>query len=118
VFRLKPNLDGSWTETILHAFGKDKGDGIFPWSNLVPDAAGNLYGTTYVGGTDYQGVIYKLTPVLGGHWKYTVFHSFNFANGANPADNPVTFDASGNLFVATSGGGLHASYGVVLEIAP
>jgi uncharacterized repeat protein (TIGR03803 family) len=66
VFRLKPNLDGSWTETILHAFGKGD-DGDFPWSNLVFDAAGNLYGTTYVGGKDYQGIIYKLVPVLGGH---------------------------------------------------
>jgi hypothetical protein len=47
-----------------------------------------------------------------------VFHSFNFADGANPADNPITFDASGNLFVATNGGGLRQSYGVVLEIAP
>jgi uncharacterized repeat protein (TIGR03803 family) len=117
VFRLEPNLDGSWTETILHAFGKGD-DGDFPWSNLVFDADGNLYGTTYVGGTDYQGIIYKLAPIQGGRWKYTVFHSFNLADGANPTDNPVTFDASGNLFVATEGGGLRPSYGVVLEISP
>ena len=69
-------------------------------------------------GTDNQGVIYKLAPVQGGRWKYTVFHSFNLADGANPTDNPVTFDASGNLFVATEGGGLRPSYGVVLEISP
>jgi uncharacterized repeat protein (TIGR03803 family) len=117
VFRLKPNLDGSWTETILHAFGTRKNDGNFPWSNLVPDAAGTFYGTTYVGGTHYQGVIYTLTPFQG-QWKYAVFHSFNYTDGANPADNPVTFDASGNLFLATSGGGLPQDYGVVLEIAP
>jgi hypothetical protein len=66
-------------------------------------------------------MIYKLTPVVGGDWKETVFHSFNYADGASPADNPVTFDASGNLFIATYSGGLHAGYdgyGVVLEIAP
>jgi len=117
VFRLKPSLDGGWTETILHTFGKGN-DGDLPWSDLVFDSAGNLYGTTYVGGKDYQGIIYKLAPVLGGHWRYTVFHNFNFADGANPANNPVTFDANGNLFVATDGGGLPQDYGVVLEIAP
>jgi uncharacterized repeat protein (TIGR03803 family) len=120
VFRLKPNLDGSWKETILHTFGDgNRNDGAYPSSNLVPDAAGNLYGTTYVGGAYYQGVIYKLTPVPGGEWKETVFHSFTYADGANPVDNPVTFDASGNLFTATSSGGLLiGGYGVVLEIAP
>jgi uncharacterized repeat protein (TIGR03803 family) len=121
VFRLKPNADGSWTETILHVFGEREGDGDFPSSNLVPDAAGNLYGTTYVGGANGEGIIYKLTQPSEGHWKETVFHSFNYADGANPADNPVTFDASGNIFVATAGGGLHEGYdgyGVVLEIAP
>jgi uncharacterized repeat protein (TIGR03803 family) len=115
LFRLKPNSDGSWTETILH---RDLG---FPWRNLVPDAAGSLYGTDYDGGAYGYGSIYKLTPVSGGKWKYSVFHSFNYADGANPADNPVTFDASGNLFIATYYGGLHVGYdgyGVVLEIAP
>ena len=34
---------------------------------LVPDADGNFYGTTYVGGANGDGVIYTLTPVLGGH---------------------------------------------------
>jgi uncharacterized repeat protein (TIGR03803 family) len=82
VFRLKPNLDASWTETILHTFGGGHDDRGFPWSDLVPDAAGNLYGTTYVGGAHGQGIIYKLTPVLGGDWKETVFHSFNYADGA------------------------------------
>jgi uncharacterized repeat protein (TIGR03803 family) len=119
VFRLKPNLDGTWKETILHTFGNgNRNDGDFPWSNLVADVAGNLYGTTYVGGTHYQGIIYKLMPVLGGRWKETVFHSFTYADGANPVHNPVTFDASGNLIATYSGGLQNGGYGVVLEIAP
>ena len=50
-----------------------------------------------------------------------VFHSFDDADGASPAHNPVTFDPSGNLFFATYYGGLHVGYdghGVVHEIAP
>jgi uncharacterized repeat protein (TIGR03803 family) len=117
VFRLEPNSNGVWTETLLHTFGK-RGDGAFPWSDLVPDDAGNLYGTTYVGGNAGNGVIYKLAQNANGDWTESVFFSFNYRDGANPADNPVTFDASGNLFVATDSGGLRSGYGVVLEIGP
>jgi uncharacterized repeat protein (TIGR03803 family) len=120
VFRLEANSDGKWTETLLHAFGK-RGDGGFPWSDLVPDAAGSLYGTTYVGGNTGNGVIYKLTQNAKGNWIETVFFSFNYHDGASPADNPVTFDAAGNLFVGTVYGGVHEGYdgyGVVLELAP
>jgi uncharacterized repeat protein (TIGR03803 family) len=121
VFKLNPNIDGSWTETILHAFGERAGDGDFPWSDLVPDALGNLYGTTYVGGTLGYGVIYKLSRGAKGEWTETVFHSFSYRDGAAPANNPVTFNASGDLFIATSSGGLregYDGYGVVLELAP
>lgn len=119
VFSLKPNSKGGWTESVVHTFG-GKGDGAFPWSDLVPDAAGNLYGTTYVGGAHDYGIIYKLTRMSGGGWKETVFHSFNYRDGANPAQDPVTFDGSGNLFVATSCGGLegYCGLGVAIKIAP
>jgi uncharacterized repeat protein (TIGR03803 family) len=117
VFRLQPDSDGKWTETLLHTFRK-RGDGDFPWSDLVPDAADNLYGTTYAGGNTGYGVIYKLTRNANGNWTESIFFTFNYRDGANPADNPVTFDASGNLFVATDSGGLSSGYGVVLEIGP
>lgn len=63
-------------------------------------------------------MIYKLAQNANGDWTESVFFSFNYRDGANPADNPVTFDASGNLFVATDSGGLRSGYGVVLEIGP
>lgn len=121
VFRLNPNVDGSWTETILHTFGEREGDGNFPWSDLVPDALGSLYGTTSDGGTLGYGVIYKLSQDVKGEWTETVFHSFSYRDGAAPANNPVTFNSSGDLFIATSSGGLregYDGYGVVLELAP
>jgi uncharacterized repeat protein (TIGR03803 family) len=48
VFKLTPTL-GGWTYTSLHDF-TDGDDGANPISNVVQDAAGNLYGTTAGGG--------------------------------------------------------------------
>jgi len=147
VFKLTPN-GGNWTETVLYSFkagsahglpaagvyvdslgniygtlsdnGTGYGGAVFRLK-LSGDTAGNLYGTTYVGGANGDGTIYKLSHMPSGEWKETVFLSFDYTDGANPANNPVTFDPSGDLFVATGAGGRHAGYdgyGVVLEIAP
>ena len=50
-------------EKILHKFcsEKDCSDGAYP-SDLIMDAKGNLYGTTYGGGINRNGVIFMITP--------------------------------------------------------
>lgn len=60
VFELSPNSDGTWTETVTHSFVGP--DGSLPRSTLVVDHAGNLYGTTYTGGTSEEGVAFAVTP--------------------------------------------------------
>src|ERR1019366_4407129 len=50
VFELMPAGGGSWTEQVLHNFGSGT-DGISPLAGLIFDGAGNLYGTTYHGGS-------------------------------------------------------------------
>ncbi len=120
LFELMPASDDTYTGILLHTFGSS-GDGEAPWSDLIPDAHGDLYGTTFIGGTLGYGVIYKLSRDDNGDWSETVFHSFDYRDGAAPFNNPVTFNASGDLFIATSSGGLHEGYdgyGVVLEIVP
>ena len=49
VFKLAPS-NGAWIFTSLHDFTGGS-DGGYPYSNLVFDAHGNIYGTASVGGT-------------------------------------------------------------------
>jgi len=60
-FELSPAASGSWTETTLHDFSDNDGDGYNPISGLTFDAAGNLYGTTGSGGLYGEGTAYEIT---------------------------------------------------------
>jgi uncharacterized repeat protein (TIGR03803 family) len=55
VFRVKPG----GRETIIYSFSGGA-DGGGPFAGLIMDASGNLYGTTYVGGADGDGTVFKL----------------------------------------------------------
>jgi len=61
VFELKPMGDGSWEYTVLHDFGKGT-DGFDIEGALIIDAAGNLYGTTILGGTHGMGTVFEIIP--------------------------------------------------------
>lgn len=123
VFELSPNGAG-WTKTIIHDFTASNGDGSFPTDKLSIDAAGNIYGTTFWGGTGsdpicvlHCGVVFQLSP-SGGIWKEIILHEFNnVPDGGNPAAGLV-MDAAGNLFGSTfSGGAFHGS-GVIFKLSP
>ncbi len=62
VFELAPTEGGGWTETLLHSFNQDGSDGADPFSGLVLDAAGHLYGTTVCGGIHYYGTVFEIMP--------------------------------------------------------
>ena len=129
VFKLTPKPDGSWTESVLHSFNRSDGavsrcrphlrcgrkslrhdlrgrllvDGhgfqadaerrteagrracciasrqnrhSSPFAGLIFDAAGNLYGTTYRGGSVNDGAVFKLSPNQNGSWAYRLLHVF------------------------------------------
>jgi uncharacterized repeat protein (TIGR03803 family) len=61
VFELKPNGSGGWSESTIHDFGLGS-DGYLPYGGVIFGADGNLYGTTYQGGTNNLGVVFKLVP--------------------------------------------------------
>lgn len=54
-------LNPGGQQTVLYSFSGGS-DGSEPGTGLIRDAAGNLYGTTYYGGTSGAGVVFKVTP--------------------------------------------------------
>jgi len=60
VFELSPAA-GLWTEKLLYSFGSSSTDGSSPLAGATPDSAGNLYGTTFIGGKDrYYGTVFEI----------------------------------------------------------
>jgi len=122
VFELSPNGDGTWAEKVLHHFqvqGHEQ-DGKNPAAGLIFDAAGNLYGTTYNGGTGAEGTVFELSPNGDGTWAEKVIHNFFVNFHVNDGQNPqasVIFDAAGNLYGTTYQGG-SAGHGAVFEMSP
>ena len=128
VFKLSPPATSCksvlcpWLATVLHRF-TGGADGGRPYSGVVFDGAGNLYGTTAQGGQQSGvcaetgcGVVYELTP-SGGSWTQTVIYTFS---GGSDGDSPfagLIFDTAGNLYGATGYGGT-GSVGTVFELTP
>lgn len=105
------------TETVLYTFTGTP-DGSAPYSGLVRDKKGNLYGMTGGGGTTGLGCVYELSPASGGGWTETVLHSFssNGVDGYSPGGG-LTIDSKGNLYGTTIFGGTHV-LGTVFELSP
>ena len=132
IFELSPpkTKGGAWTEKVLHSFAGTEqwsiaGDGGNPNGGLVLDAAGNIYGTTQVGGFDCLhsseqgcGTVFGLAPPEGngGAWTETILHLFfvSSLDGAGP-DAGLVLDEEGNLFGTTTSGGVGLE-GTVFEL--
>ena len=96
---------------VLHSFADT--DGAGPQAGLVRDAAGNLYGTTYLGGASGRSVVFKLDA----NGAVTVLHSFTGgADGSRPSARLVR-DSFGHLYGTTQEGGAYGR-GVVFKITP
>ncbi|MGC2109399.1 MAG: choice-of-anchor tandem repeat GloVer-containing protein [Candidatus Korobacteraceae bacterium] len=120
IFELSPNGSGGWTEQVLHSFNHDGSDGFHPYDALIFDAAGNLYGTTFRGGTHNDGTVFELSPNGSGGWTEQVLHSFNLNGGADGAlpFAGLIFDSAGNLYGTTYEGGVYYTGGTVFELSP
>lgn len=120
-FTLTSNLDGTWSETVLHDFTGADGNG--PEANMTFDAAGNLYGTTVYGGVSNCGTVFELVPNGDGSWNEKVLHSFTCKDGAIP-ESRLIFDPDGALYGTAVDGGNQNCYiwapgcGVVFKLTP
>jgi len=130
VFKLTKNNQGGLTYSVLHSFVGFASDGGAPFGAPIVASAGNVYGTTTLGGKGDCGVVYRLSPTAGGKYKETILHSFNKFNkrnddGCNPESYLVS-DAAGNLYGTTNtggGGGVSNTFcdngcGSVFKLAP
>jgi uncharacterized repeat protein (TIGR03803 family) len=106
--------------SLLYQF-KSGRDGSSPYSSLILDAQGNLYGTTMIDGAYSYGTVFKISP----QGNETVLHSFTGTggDGATPVA-PLIMDAAGNLYGTTEYGGLYGyecgpnGCGTVFKISP
>ena len=109
-------LDTTGTETVLYRF-TGGADGRNPLGSLVRDSAGNLFGTTYYGGSSnncYQGcgTVFKLATT----GVETVLHSFTGDPDGNWPWAGLIRDATGNLYGTTHQGGGASAWGTVFKL--
>ncbi len=129
VFELRPpaTAGGALTETILYSFPSSGNFGTRPPGKLALDPTGNLYGTTWYGGTGTNcganpgcGTVYRLAPpaTAGGAWTHTVLHNFGVSavDGIWPAVAGVLY-RGGALYGTTQGGGVNGE-GTVFVLVP
>jgi uncharacterized repeat protein (TIGR03803 family) len=129
VFQLKPFINDIgqtvWIDTVLHSFGKS--DGAYPEAGLIADLQGALYGTTYEGGSNGYGTVFKLTPPANGltAWTQTVLYNFcnesECSDGAYPLAGLIA-DQQGALYGTTYEGGdtlsCYGGCGTVFKLTP
>jgi uncharacterized repeat protein (TIGR03803 family) len=114
VYELTP-ANGGWTESAIHTFNGTS-DGANPYSSVIFNAAGNLYGTTFAGGAHGYGTVFQLTP-SGSGWAENTLYAFQSSTDGGKPFGGVVFDNAGNLYGATSSGGA-GSGGTAYELMP
>src|SRR6476659_9366410 len=105
------------TNEVIYSFAGGA-DGEYLDTDVAIDAAGNLYGTSVLGGTFGGGTVWQLSQV-NGSWVHTVL--YNFTGGADGGEpyKGVTLDAEGNLYgtaVTGGSGSCEGGCGVVYEL--
>lgn len=127
-YELSPNGSGGWTEAVLYSF-QGGSDGEYPSAGLIFDTAGNLYGTTRLGGEGNPsncgstgcGTVFELSPNGSGGWAESVLYSLEggSTDGIEPAG--LTFDKNGNMYGVIQYGGVGCpdiGCGSIFELSP
>jgi uncharacterized repeat protein (TIGR03803 family) len=115
VFKITPN----GTLTTLYSFCSRSGctDGEHP-TGLVQATNGNLHGTTFDGGAEGSGTVFKITP----SGALTTLYNFCSQSGCTDGYSPrgkLVQATDGNLYGTTVGGGVSAlNHGTIFRITP
>src|SRR5580704_2871147 len=107
------------TMNVLYSFALSGNVGNTPYSGVVLDQGGRLYGTTYFGGTYGNGTVYRVARA-GSGWIATGLYSFQGEpDGASPVAN-VAFGPDGSLYGMTEFGGTgpNGGFGTVFNLRP
>ena len=126
VFKLAQK-NSSWILSVLYTF-QGGSDGAYPAATVAMAPNGNLYGATSLGGNagcpagQGCGTVYRLQPqprtcrsILCPWTKTELYRFLGGVDGGNPGYGQLVFDASGNIYGTTGGGGDVGS-GVVYEL--
>lgn len=92
------------TFQVLHSFTTGGAGGTNLIAALTLDSAGNLYGTTPVGGSGGSGTVFRLSPE-GSDWVLNVLYSFTGGSDGGEPEAGLMFDRAGNLYGTTTQGG-------------
>jgi len=127
VGELSPSPNG-WIYDALYSFCSQQNcaDGNYPWSPIIFDTVGNLYGTTQYGGNTNLctadqggcGVAFQLSPNRDGIWTYHLMHAFAaFSGDGQTPSGPLVVDRNGSIYGTTLNGGPTGG-GTVFKLTP
>jgi uncharacterized repeat protein (TIGR03803 family) len=109
----------AFTEQVLHTF--TAGDGRNVEATLARDQAGNLYGTTRLGGLSDDGTVFEMVRQHNGSWKFKRLYNFcaraACTDGQFPDSDRLILDTAGRLYGTTARGGA-GNQGVAYMLTP
>ena len=110
VYRITP----AGVFTLLHSFAGAPTDGEYPLAGLLKASDGNFYGTTFIGGANNEGALFKITPA----GVESVVHSFSSVGGGARSPASDLIEANDGNFYGTSVIGGSGTRGTVFKVTP
>ncbi|MGC9951473.1 MAG: choice-of-anchor tandem repeat GloVer-containing protein [Bryobacteraceae bacterium] len=114
IYKIAPG--GAYTTVYRFCALSGCPDGKTPIGGIIQATSGDFYGTTYYGGANGLGTVYRITP--GG--TLTTLHSFCAHSGCPDGQNPYAVlvqGTDGDLYGTTQSGGANAA-GTIFKITP